>query len=109
MNNQVTSLSYDLPDMLSVPNLEIIIHSFLDFWFLMPVSFLSLDCELLKARVCACSMVAILAEPKLYTHGFIEFSQQFFEADPFIYIPVSLGYNPQVIQFTHLKCAIQLS
>lgn len=32
MNKQVTSLFYDLPNMVAIPNLEIIVHSFLDFF-----------------------------------------------------------------------------
>lgn len=61
--------------MVCVPNLEIIVHSFLDFLFLMPLSFLSLDYELLKDRVCVSSTVATLAEPKLYARECaIEFS-----------------------------------
>lgn len=33
MNKQVTSLFYDLPNTVAIPNLEIIVHSFLDFLF----------------------------------------------------------------------------
>lgn len=46
MNKQVTSLFYDLPNMVAIPNLEIIVHSFLDFFVSMPLSFISLDYEL---------------------------------------------------------------
>lgn len=60
MNRQVISLSYAMPNMLSVPHSEITAHSFLDFFFLswifffslMPVLFPSVDCELLEGRVC---------------------------------------------------------